>query len=390
MATHSSVLAWRIPGGAWWAAVSGVSQSRTRLKRLRSSSAGSTLETTQTSVYGKNELRGLTWASFLLQFPSLGLKSQCWEREKQTPKWNRASSGPTHRASTPDTWRAVLATEQKESPNSHPATALAPPSPASYQHNSYQHNSYQHNLRKDLAYVHIKSALSPKALSTHSLHRDASIYDTSSRLEQITVSLEFIQAKKVKENNKAQELLSVETVREKPLKIHNSGQLSSVQSLSRVQLFAASWTAACQAFLSITNSQSLLKLMPIESVIPSNHLILCHPLLLLPSVFPSSRVFSNESALHIWWTKYWRFSFSISPSNEYSGLISFRMDWLDLLAVQGTLKTLLQHHFQKHQFFGAQLSLQYKTLFKVGRMYQRFKTIHWNVGQCQNLYSLCS
>ena len=111
MATHSSVLAWRIPGGAWWAAVSGVSQSRTRLKRLRSSSAGSTLETTQTSVYGKNELRGLTWASFLLQFPSLGLKSQCWEREKQTPKWNRASSGPTHRASTPDTWRAVLATE---------------------------------------------------------------------------------------------------------------------------------------------------------------------------------------------------------------------------------------------------------------------------------------
>ena len=107
------------------------------------------------------------------------------------------------------------------------------------------------------------------------------------------------------------------------------------------------WTAARQASLSITSSQTLLKLMPIESVMPSNHLILHHPLLLLPSVFPSIRVFSNESALHIRWPKYWSFSFSISPSNEHSGLICSRMDWLDLLAVQGTLKSLLQHHGSK-------------------------------------------
>ena len=116
---------------------------------------------------------------------------------------------------------------------------------------------------------------------------------------------------------------------------------SSVQLLSRVRLFATPWTAACQASLSITNSQSLLKLMSIESVMPSNHLILCHPLL-LPSVFPSIRIFSNESALRIRWPKYWSFSFNISPSDEHPGLISFRMDWLDLLAVQGTLKSLLQ------------------------------------------------
>ena len=115
----------------------------------------------------------------------------------------------------------------------------------------------------------------------------------------------------------------------------------SVQSLSRVHLFATPWTAACQASLSITNSRSLLKLMSIESVMPSNHLILCCPLLLPPSIFPSLRVFSNESVLHIRWPKYWSFSFSISPSSEYSGLISFRMDWLDLLAVQGTLMSLL-------------------------------------------------
>ena len=115
----------------------------------------------------------------------------------------------------------------------------------------------------------------------------------------------------------------------------------SVQSLSRVQLFVTPWTAACQAFLSITNSQSLLKLMSIESVMPSNHLILCHPLLLLPSIFPSIKVFSNKSVLCIRWTEYWSFSFSINPSNEYSGLISFRMDLLDLLAVKGTLKSLL-------------------------------------------------
>ena len=116
---------------------------------------------------------------------------------------------------------------------------------------------------------------------------------------------------------------------------------SSVQSLSRVWLFATPWTVACQASLCITNSRSLLKLMSVELVMPSNHLILCHPLVLLPSIFPSIRVFSNESALRIRWPKDWSFSFSISPSNEYSGLISFRMDWLDLLAVQGTLKSLL-------------------------------------------------
>ena len=113
-------------------------------------------------------------------------------------------------------------------------------------------------------------------------------------------------------------------------------QFSSVQLLSHVRLFSTPWTAARQASLSITNSQSVLKLMSIESVMPSNHIILCRPLLLLPSIFPSIRVFSNESDLHIMWPKYWSFSFSISPSNEYSGLISFRIDWLDLLVVQGT------------------------------------------------------
>ena len=122
---------------------------------------------------------------------------------------------------------------------------------------------------------------------------------------------------------------------------------SSVQSLSHVQIFTTPWTAAHQASLSFTISQNLLNLMSIESVMPSNHLILCHPFLLLLSVFPSMRVFSNESALHIRWPKYWSFSFSISPSGEYSGLISFRIDWFDLCAVQGTLKTLLQHHSSK-------------------------------------------
>ena len=121
----------------------------------------------------------------------------------------------------------------------------------------------------------------------------------------------------------------------------------SVQSLSRVQLFATPWTTACQASLSITNSWSLPKLISIELVMPSNHRILCHPLLLLPSIFPSIRIFSNESALRIRWPKCWSFSFNISPSNEYSGLISFRMDWLDLLAVQGTLKSLFQQHSSK-------------------------------------------
>ena len=123
--------------------------------------------------------------------------------------------------------------------------------------------------------------------------------------------------------------------------------LSSVQLLSHVQLFATPWTAARQASLSITNSQGLLKLMSIKSVTPSSHLILCHPLLLLPPIPPSIRVFSSESVLHIRWPKYWSFSFSISPSNECSGLISFRIDWLDLLAVQGALKSLLQHHSSK-------------------------------------------
>ena len=129
-----------------------------------------------------------------------------------------------------------------------------------------------------------------------------------------------------------------------------------VQLLSCVQLFATLWTAAYQASLSFTNSQSLLKLMSIELLMPSIHLILCRPLL-LPSIFPSIRVFSNELVLHIRWPKYWSFSFSISPSNEYSGLISFRIDWLDLLAVQETLKSLSDTTVQTHQFFGAQLSL---------------------------------
>ena len=124
-------------------------------------------------------------------------------------------------------------------------------------------------------------------------------------------------------------------------------QFSSVQLLSHVQLFVTPWTAGCLASLPITNSQSLLKLMSIELVMPSNHLILCCPLLFPPSIFPSIRVFSNEAVLHIRWPKNWHFSFSISPSNEYSGLISFRMDWLDLLAVQRTLKSLLQHHSSK-------------------------------------------
>ena len=132
---------------------------------------------------------------------------------------------------------------------------------------------------------------------------------------------------------------------------------SSVQSLSHVRLFATPWTAACQDSLSITNSQNLPKLMSIESVMPSNHLILCRPILLLPSILPSIRVFSNESALRIRWPKFWSFSFNISPSNEHPGLISFRMDWLDLLVVQGTLSRVFSNTtVQKHQFFGSQLS----------------------------------
>ena len=133
-------------------------------------------------------------------------------------------------------------------------------------------------------------------------------------------------------------------------------QFSSVQSLSHVWLFETPWIEASQASLSITNSRSSLKPTSIESVMPSSHLILCHPLLLLPSIPPSIRVFSNESTLHIRWPKYWSFNFSISCSNEYSGLISFRIDWLDLLAVQGTLKSILNTTLQTHQFFGAQPS----------------------------------
>ena len=132
---------------------------------------------------------------------------------------------------------------------------------------------------------------------------------------------------------------------------------AAVQSLSPVQLFVTPWTAAAQAFLSITNSQRLPKLKSIKSVMPSNHLIPCHSLLLLPSIFPGIRAFSNKSALHIRWLKYWTFSFSISPSNEYSGLISFRMHWLDLPAVQRTLESLLQHHSSKTSIFSTQLSL---------------------------------
>ena len=133
--------------------------------------------------------------------------------------------------------------------------------------------------------------------------------------------------------------------------------MCSVQSLSRVQLFTTPWTATHQACLSITNSWSLLKLMSIESLMPSNHLILCCPLLLLPPIFPSIRVFSNESSLHNRWPKYWSFSFCISLSNEYSGLISFRMDWLDLLAVKELSRVFSNTTGQKHQFFGTQLSL---------------------------------
>ena len=145
---------------------------------------------------------------------------------------------------------------------------------------------------------------------------------------------------------------------------------SSVLLLGRVRLFASPWTAARQASLSITNSWSFLKLMSIELVMPSNHLILCHPLLFPPSIFPSMRVFSSESVLRIRWPKYWRFSFSIRLSNEYSGLISFRIDWFDLLAVQGTLKSLLQHHSSKASilwnsaFFIVQLSHLYRTTWK--------------------------
>ena len=158
-------------------------------------------------------------------------------------------------------------------------------------------------------------------------------------------------------------------------------RVSSVQSLSPVRLFATPWTAAHQASLSITNFWSLLKLMSIESVMPSNHFILCRPLLLLPSVFPSIRVFSNESVLRIRWPKYCSFSFSNSPFNEYSGLISFRIDRLDLLAVQETLKNLLQHHSSKASvllcsaFFMVQLSHPYMTAVAATKLLQSCLTL---------------
>ena len=157
-------------------------------------------------------------------------------------------------------------------------------------------------------------------------------------------------------------IFSLLTICNTNVTLHCRIQFSSVQRLSQVQLFALPWTAVCQAFLSITNSWSLLKLMSIESVMPSNHLSLCCPLLLPPSIFPSIRVFSTESVLHFRWPKYWSFSFGISPSNEYSGLISFSIDWFDLLEVQGTLKSLFQHHSSKASilwrsaFFIVQLS----------------------------------
>ena len=167
-------------------------------------------------------------------------------------------------------------------------------------------------------------------------------------------------------------------------------QFSSVQLLSHVRLLATPWIAACQASLSITNSWSLLKLMPIESVMPSSHFILCCPLLLLPPIPPSIRVFSNESTLCIRYPKYWSFSFSISPSNEHPGLISFRVDWLDLLAVQGTLKSLLQQHSSKASifwlsaFFTVQLSHPYMTTGKTTAL-----TRHTFVGKVMSLVLIC-
>ena len=168
-------------------------------------------------------------------------------------------------------------------------------------------------------------------------------------------------------------------------------EFSSVQSLSHVPLFVTPWITTCQASLSITNSQSLPKLMSIDSVMPSNHLILCHPLLLLPLLPPSIRVFSNESTLHMRWPKYWSFSFNISLSNEHPGLISFRMmDRLDLLAVQGTLKNLLQHHsskasiLQHSAFFTVQLSHLYRTTGKtIALTRQTF------VGKVMSLLLIC-
>ena len=163
----------------------------------------------------------------------------------------------------------------------------------------------------------------------------------------------------------------------------NRPQFSSVQLLSQIQLFAAPWTAACQASMSIINFQSLLKLMPIESVMSSNYFILCYSLVLPPSIFPSIRVFFSELALRIRWPKYWSFSFSISPSHEYSGLMSFRIDWFDLLAIQGTLKSLLQQHKSKASVLQcstrvmAQLSHLYMTTGKTLALTNRPLSAKW-------------
>ena len=170
----------------------------------------------------------------------------------------------------------------------------------------------------------------------------------------------------------------------------NYSDISSVQLLSRVWLFATPWIAACQASLSITNSRSSLRLMSIESVMPSSHLILCHPLLLLPSIPPSIRVFSNESTLHMRWPKYWSFSFSIIPSKEIPGLISFRMDWLELLALQGTLKSLLQQGsskasiIQRSAFFTVQLSHPYMTTGKTIALTRRTFVVNYYRNANQN------
>ena len=172
---------------------------------------------------------------------------------------------------------------------------------------------------------------------------------------------------------------------------------SSVQSLSRVRLFATPWIAPRQASLSITNSRSSLKLMSIESVMPSSHLILCLPLLLLPPIPPSIRVFSNESTLCMRWPKYWSFSFSISPSNEYSGLISFSMDWLDLLAVQGTLKNLLQHHSSKASILlleewliqgGHSINISFSFILKKTNKYKNSWNWHYMYSQLNIKYQL--
>ena len=204
------------------------------------------------------------------------------------------------------------------------------------------------------SYAYLKTIFS--AVLTESCLNIKSLKNIKSKEKCFLLNWSYIFFKSRKQSSKGLLLFSV--------------QFSLVQSLSHVQFFATPWTVAHQASLSITNSQSLLKLMPIESMIPSNHLILCHPLLFLPSIFGSIRVFSNQSDLPIRWPQYWSFNFNISPSNEYLELIFFRMDWLDLLAAQGTVKSLLQHHssnasiLQRSAFFTVQLSHPYTTIGK--------------------------